>query len=527
MPEASETNGKPRSCPIHVQKGKSDRLRIAANFVRLFGGFVIGVLQVRVLLSLGEDLYGAYVVLFASTALAALLHPVVKAAMVPKLGEALHDEDKERFRRSFNSALLASTLTSLLTLIPFVGIWLSIGVFDIPVELQGAARTYVLLIGFQVMVAICFDPFVSAYVVTGRMVEFNIVLLLERAMPLIAALTVLFTYDIEDTASCLVGFAAITMAGKMALWLLVAARQCWRDERLRPRPAMISWDECRGIFTSLGWNAAHVVGTQLHQRLNVLITNLWLGFQSSMLFSLAAQLAMYIEQLTMGLVIGLDGLATRYRRSEERQNLRRLASHQMFLQASLIFPATAALLLSANELIALWIGDRLEDPATSIPTIAAIARLLVVGIAIRSLSESWIKILNGIGRVSSYSPLVLAGGILNPGLIAIIAVCVPQELNYLVPAISFIAITTIVHLLLISRITRRALEAPLSELFRPCLVPCIATAVGIGVYCAVPSSFKIPLLPVSPGLIGFCLAFAAVMGCYGLVLFRRRNADTP
>ena len=300
---------------------------------------------------------------------------------------------------------------------------------------------------------------------------------------------------------------------------MVAIVGCLKRPALRPKPSLVSREEVRGIFGLIGWNSAGIAGTQLHQRLNVLISNVWLGLVPGMLFSLAGQLAAYIEQLTMGLVVGLDGMAAKFRKGGDRKDLRSMLSRQMLLQACLIFPATAMVLLSADELISLWIGDRLSNPEASIPVIALICKFLAVGIAMRSLTESWMKVLNGIGKVSRYSPFVLAGGLINPVVIGLIAIFLPTRMDFLAPAFSFVAIMAIVHLVVISRITSKAVEVPILELIRPCWIPLLATVGGVLTYLSIPDQLTIPYLPLSLRIAGFGFGFTAILGLFLIHFF--------
>ena len=148
---------------------------------------MIGVVQVRVLLAIGEGLFGVYVVLLAGTGLAGLLLPVVKAAVVPSLGAGYHDSDRSRFPGLFNSALFTCIITGAVSLLGYAVLWGCTFIFEIPVELGAAARIYVVLMAVQMLVAISLDPFVSQLVVSGRMVAFNLILLIERTIPLLAA----------------------------------------------------------------------------------------------------------------------------------------------------------------------------------------------------------------------------------------------------------------------------------------------------------------------------------------------------
>jgi len=490
-----------------------DRLhltRILANFAQLFSGFVIGLMVIRLLLTLGEDVYGVIAVLAAGAGIAQILRDVASAGTVPKLGEAWHSEDQARFKGTLSSSLVLSLMAGFGTLLAFGLLTLVLGVLEIPPELRHAAVVFIWLKAIQAFVTVSAAPIINMLVVCERMIVYNLLLTLERAMELMGALVTLHFFAGQGASTSLIAYGALVTLGGVTLQLVASSWLMLSERRFRPHWSAASWGEVRSVWRSVSWNAVHSLAMNFHLRFDVLIMNAFFGLKTGMLFSIAGTLAFYVRQLTMALVKGLDAVSARHRSRGEGKDLTRLAQRQMFLQACLIFPAALTVLFATEDLMRVWLGNRLEDPESSIPIMATICRILVVGVAARSMSESWAAILAGAGQIRRFAPYVLWGAAANPVCIALFALFLPEPLRYLAPACSLCVIFVVVHLVLVPFIAARFLHATVFDLFRPCIIPLGAALFGLLMYSWLPDA-GLTALDIPVNLIGF-------LGCYGVSL---------
>lgn len=461
---------------------RSHVIRLGANYAQLLGSFIVGLFIIRLLLGLGESVYGVIAVLVAGTGLARMLREVLQTGSVPLLGQAWHAQvgandpvsERQNFARVFQAALWVAAAAGLLTVGFFGALNLSLTWFDIPDSLRRAASTFVWIRAIQAVVTTLLSPILTMILVREKMVAHNALILAERIFELIAALATLHWIGPDDPARALVVFAIIACTGTVATQLLAAAFLLVREPDLRPQRGLPSRNQVGALTSSLGWNALHALAMNLHLRLDVILMNSCFGVVAGMLFSIAAQAASYVRQLTMGLVVGIDALSARHRGAGQAERLQKLAKGQMTLQAAVVLPATGALLIAAEPLLALWLKGRLENPAQSLPDLALFCRLLVIGVAARSLSESWMATLTGTGNARRFAPLVLAGALLNPVVIGIGVAMLPEALGRLIPALSFSAIFLVVHLGLIPKVTATFLQVKMGDLYKPCAAPSLA-----------------------------------------------------
>ena len=92
----------------------------------------------------------------------------------------------------------------------------------------------------------------------------------------------------------------------------------------------------------------------------------------------------------------------------------------------------AFVLVLAEPILAVWLGDRLETPEQAAMA-AALSRLVVIGATARAISDGWVRILYGAGHVRRYAPLVLAAGIANPFIAIALIYLLPAPVRYTAP----------------------------------------------------------------------------------------------
>ena len=521
---------------------RSHVIRLGANYAQLLGSFIVGLFIIRLLLGLGESVYGVIAVLIAGTGLARMLREVLQTGSVPLLGQAWHAQtaaagtdtgtantapDRQNFRRLFQAALWVAAAAGLLTIGLFALLRLSLTWFDIPEALRQAASAFVWIRAIQAVVATVLSPILTMILVREKMIAHNALIFAERIFELVAALVTLHWVGSDDPARALVVFAIIACTATVAAHLLSALILLVREPALRPQRSLAVRSEVRALTASLGWNAVHALAMNLHLRLDVILMNSCFGVVAGMLFSIAGQAASYVRQLTMGLVVGIDALAARHRGSGRHDRLQQLARGQMTLQAAVVLPAAGALLIAAEPLLALWLRGRLENPAQSLPELALYCRLLVIGVAARSLSESWMATLTGTGNARRFAPLVLAGALLNPAIIGIGVALLPESIGRLVPALSFSAIFLVVHLTLIPKVTATFLQVRVRELYRPCSAPVLAVvfaALSLVITNAITDS-KVITMVVFLSVYGIALAICVGALTYLKNLLRRPEGD--
>ena len=168
-------------------------VRVVANYTRMGGGVIIGILYVALLWrALGILAFGTISLLGPTVGLSAIFLAVVRDSMVRALSAAHHADDADKFPCIFNAALVVSFIAAAVTFVGVIILWFMLPVLRIAPGLLDAARYFLLAAGIHLTVTALLTPVLNMYLVTERMVLYNVWLLLDRVAELTGAVAVYF-----------------------------------------------------------------------------------------------------------------------------------------------------------------------------------------------------------------------------------------------------------------------------------------------------------------------------------------------
>lgn len=491
--------------------------RLTSNYARLAASFLIGIFLIRVLIPMvGDSALGLILLIGSAVGIAQMVQEVVRTSIVRELGVAYHDDDPSAISVSVSSAFAVTGGAAILSLLAFAVLWLVTPLLRIEADLVGAARWLVVAKALECVVVVVLSPLPAMYVVTERMVQRNLWLVLGRASYLAAALITLHLLTPDSPASAVMWYGFLSF-GLMSLMLLGASVIILLlDPRLWPRASLVRRGHCIDIMRLGGLNVVVMTAMNLHLRVDAILMNLFFGLELNRVFGLAANLAGYVQMTTVGVTDGLEAVTMRTVKSGQRATLT-LMQISTRLQAVVALPAAAALFIFAEGAFQVWVGSRLANPETDIPRATLIIRVLIIGFAARGISDGWIRMLYGGGFIRRYAPLILIAGLLNPVVAMTLFLTIPQESPWRIagPALSFAGLTLGAHFLLIPRVVSRCFEASYASLLLPVVRPAIATALAAPVaLLAVPGEWTLATL--LKGLAVSGTAFAATAWLIGL-----------
>ena len=313
------------------------------------------------------------------------------------------------------------------------------------------------------------------------MVAYNFFVFLERLAELVSAVITLFivgasqeiTFEVASQAVITYGICNATLI--ILVNLFAAYKIVKVDARVRFAPSMVTRKAINIFLSSAGWNGCVIVAMNLYARVDMLIMNLFFGLFGNMVFALANQTVCYVRSFIIGLVTGIDAVASRVAGKQGDAGVVRLMHRSTGLQAIVVLPAMCILFLIAESFVSVWLSGRFEDPQKTIPAIVWLIRILIFGLAARCLSEGWIWIMNGAGHVKKYAPLVLLAGLLNPILAWSALVMAPEEYKFAAPAFVFSLLLVVVHLIGLPWVVAREYKISLVSVIQPIIKPTIVT----------------------------------------------------
>ena len=481
MSESNESDSTTNKPP----RGRGGRTwsRVASNYLRLLTTFIIGLVVVRLQLRLGEDAFAFITLMLSNIGIALLLKEVVRAGVIPALGAAYHDDAQDNFRSVFNSALVVSFVVGIATAVLFLSSTLFIPYLSIPEELHGAARYFIAVSAIGAFTTIVLSPIFHMYVVAERMVAYNIWLMLDRAGDLLAVVITLCIPWNGSVSQPIICYVTLATASEILVGVVSSYFAMRATPRAQFAPRTSSRKSVVEFTRSAAWIVVTTIAMNLYTRVDMLLMNVYFGLFGTLVFGLATQATYYIRQLVMGVVSGVDAVSARVAKRESHANMLQLIRNSTSLQAVVIFPMMFSLMIFAEELVALWVGGRLKDPDATIPTIATMIRVLTVGVASRSLSEGWMSILNGAGKVDRYARFIIVGGVLNASIALGALWCMETSTLFYAPAWICSVVLFAVHLIVVPIVVAReykesvwAIVSPLALPFFASLVCCVAAA---------------------------------------------------
>lgn len=468
------------STPTNKQPKRSGTVvRILSNYSSLCSTFVLGLVLVRLLLQLGDDAFGLVVLLGAGTGLVGTLKGTLRASMIPELGAAYHDGRESAFEETYSGALVFSFAIGLVAMLMLLIIGMCLSGMRIPVEMLPAARWFLVAKSVQAFLVVLLAPSLNMYVVAERMVAHNGWMIAERVGDTLAAAMVLSVLAGETPSTTVVayGVASATVASLvyvLATWMIARS-----DHRLIPWPSHFTRAALGRLSSSIGWNACVSLANTMYTKLDAFIMNLAFGLFGNVVFGVATQLCFYVRQLTIGTVTGIDAVSARVSSKSRCDVMLRIMRRTAQLQAIVVFPATCWLVIWCETIVRAWVGSRLGDPATAVPVIIGLVRLFVLGVAARSLSEGWMKVLAGSGHARKFAPTLLGAAMINPLLVGLFLYVLPESMQIYSPAIAFSGLLILVHLAVLPGIVARHFDTSFFEIIEPVLRPLIATSLTL------------------------------------------------
>jgi len=460
---------------------RSDTMtRVVSNYARLMVTFVSGLLIVRLLAEIGPSTLNIYLVVLSGTGFAFFLKIVMQESVVPLLGLSFDGVGDRDFASTYWISFLFAFFASIFATAVFLLLWALQSSFDtgnLPASIFGIALASGAV---RTVVSAFATPPLQAILVAGRTLAYNLFLSFERLVDLIAVglIVTLAAGIVEPKAAAWYFVGSTILYVTVQLSVFVYARRI--DRRFVPRRVPVRLADlklARGIF---GWNIAIVVAFLLYLRYSTLAVNVAIGETATLLLGLVFLLIGYQRQVSMGLVIGLDAVVARSFGSGRPQAgqdafVLKTVLRSTHVQSIFSCGSVALLFVLADPIFRLWLGASLAESGWDAEVATNVFRIMSLGVLARSISESWMKILNGQGRVGYYAPWLLAGGICYATLLTIwLNAGVPMQGIFLRSAVAFSTLYVFVHGVVIPELLCRSLGLPRWSLWQEVLGPVVA-----------------------------------------------------
>lgn len=495
-------------------------VRVGSNFLRLGVNFLIGVLLVRLLLRHDLETYSVYALIVVGIGVGAMLKELTRIAIVPSLGKA-YGETGQAFTRAYSSSFVVAGVLAvigagfMLSLIPILPR------FSIAETQLADAQGFLLLRAMQAALIVFAAPLLNLLLLGRKFVLSNLLLVCERLVELAAVWMLVNDYVL--VAGGLTQIALVSLLSLVVLYAGVALILVRQNREFWPRFSAVSKQQILNAAGLFGWTAVLVLGMNLFLRFDLIFVNIVLGVGATALFALAVQATGMIQQITNGIVGGIDANAAHLMKQDGgRDKLLSALKLSSGQQAFIVAPIGMAVILLAPDLLRLWLGPEAlsEDQFASA---ALVIRIMIAGILVRGFAEVWMYALNGIGCVGDYSRWLLVAALLNPPLVFAAAFLMTEGSQLVGVAIVFMVLHIIAYGALIPWVASNAFGTSWLEIVRPFLFP-IAASIGISAVLLFGQSMAGIVHPLARiALVGAVLSAIPMAGLGPMILGRIKS----
>jgi len=476
----------------------------AATFVRLGTTFVIG-LYVNARLGstgfMGLEGYGLYVLLLSSVGLLTIVQVTLRATMVRELAAAYHDPDPAAFPAALSSAAVASGVMFAIILPAFLALTpVVVSIFRVPEPLQGELAPAWIAMGLLTGATLATAPFVNLFEVMGKVPIANGVLFLDRVASLLALLVYVTPWGRTHP---FFGYVAVNVALTATFRVGAGVAGLLDCPRARLRPHLVERTRVTTMFRTGSHVIQQEIATNLYDRTNQFLFNIFLGATANGLFGYVALVVGYTKQIATGLCWGIESMAAKFAREERDGTGARIGPLILTMtrvQAGVILPVVAVLGGMGQLLINVWLADRMiEQRHGANFLIANLVVILLLGSPFFVVMQGTLRIMLGAGYVHAYARRLLLAGFCQASL----ATCTLAVIRSVgtargwdplhVESVAMYGVVTgmsVVYLctsgiyipLVACRLFRLPVRAMYVEAMGPGLLIGAVTAVGIGTY---------------------------------------------
>lgn len=401
-----------------------------SSYARLLGTFAIGLIITPYLAHedhMGLAGFGLFALLMSSVGLINILQQTVRAALVRELSEAFYHGNPREMRERFSAALVSSVLLGIgLGVLMLLGTPLAMWVFQFGRSFaEQMWWSWITLSGYTAWVVVTV-PFITLFDATHRVPLRNLEMLLERVAALLAAFVVFAQpWGREHPlVAYVLGNCILTGLVRLvcSVWAYTTSKNVGVELGLVTRTRL--WE----VFGTGGRVGQSEIATNLYDRTNQVLINVFLGPALNGIFGVVVLLVGYTKQIAMGISFGVEPMAAKM--SHNQQSGRAIIGNFVLamtrVQAGVIFPIVAVLMVLGDVLIEAWLGDQFTRQRIGANRdIAQMLNILLIGSPMFVIMQGPLRIMLGAGDVKAYASRLLHSGILQAALAALILWLVP------------------------------------------------------------------------------------------------------
>jgi len=389
---------------------------VGSSWARVVVMFAVSLVLTPALIGLmGLDLFGVFMLVSVSLAVAGPLRGAVRKTLTRELTGAVSSGDDKRIEKVFSNGVclgaLAGGVMLLLTAIFAFGAPAVLKVSDEHKLMLGVAVALEGLLLVEIFFTMAWH---NLFFATKRIIEENAHRAINRVLDLIAV-GVTFLFPLEQA------FYAFIFT-RFGLHTTHHVVKCLRARALVPAArfdaSTVSAAEMRDMARVGGWSTANQIARLCFYQADQILLNLFFGPVYNGLYAIVNQLRSWARMIGGNISFGIDALAADLHERDQKESSRKMLIAVMKITASVtaFFSITAA--VCAEPLVNLWLGERLTQDESLLELMTGQEALALIGAFVLIITPSTViaethtaaaHIFYGMGLIRTYSiPMIVA-----------------------------------------------------------------------------------------------------------------------
>jgi O-antigen/teichoic acid export membrane protein len=397
------------------------------NVAALVSNALIGFFLIRFFLGrLGEVRYGVWLLIAGSVfRYAAMLSMGLNSSINRYIPVFLAKNDEDGVRRVISTSFFFFSFVGVVLVVSSIVIYWNVGSwFAIEPELVGKASALVLVVGFSFAAACPLQP--STAILSGlqRFDVINLAMLVTLLLRTILLVVLLLRGYGLLTMGLVFGASEVLLRVLHFIFVrkfLTAASLSFANVDFGLLKEMLSY----GINTFM-----YAAGAIIIYKASSVIIGIFMDTAQVSRFEIAAAGVLLLTQLLQAFTAAIKPAVSDLDARDDQLRVKEISFLSQKYSLLLIIPGGCFLIVMGKEFLAVWVGEKIQDPAV-ISTMAAILAILAVGHCLRLAQYSNFLVLVGRGQhrifgiITALTALVCVSAsvvvvkVLNGGLLGI------------------------------------------------------------------------------------------------------------
>lgn len=339
-------------------------------YVRMIVGMLLSLLITRTSLdvlaentSTAKEVFGVFMLLTSISTMSQFLNDSTQKSVVRFLAVSMHDGDHQQTKRFFNSGWAMSTVLGVLQggILALLAPWL-VTTFNISEELVSQATYVVWLSCLSQIIIATTQSWGAELAAEDRYTLINILNVTQQFLVWVG-LNFIGFLPVEP----LVGLAIVWLSPSALVGMSLAGWTMLRKPAFRIDFQYVRWVEFRQLFALGGWSSVSSFASNLYERTDQILINLFLGAAFNSFYGVAIQLGNSIGRLVSALTGVLLPTASRIVSDGSVWEKQQLMLRSTRYVLAIALPFLAGMTIFRREIIELWLGKSFSPTVAILP----------------------------------------------------------------------------------------------------------------------------------------------------------------